>query len=97
MTTLSALTASVAQEVALNGITVNAVCPGVIDTEMQAQLRGADAQAFPDRGLFVRTAPSDSSRYCGFSPSVTSSPTRSRTRPTSSSPTTTTTTPSPAW
>ena len=29
------------------------LAPGVIDTDMQAQLRGADAGRFPDRGTFV--------------------------------------------
>ena len=35
-----------------NGARVCALAPGVIDTGMQAQLRGADAAAFPDRGNF---------------------------------------------
>ena len=35
-----------------NGARVCALAPGVIDTDMQVQLRGADAQAFPDRGNF---------------------------------------------
>jgi benzil reductase ((S)-benzoin forming) len=34
------------------GAKVCALAPGVIDTDMQVQLRGADAQAFPDRGRF---------------------------------------------
>jgi NAD(P)-dependent dehydrogenase (short-subunit alcohol dehydrogenase family) len=36
-----------------NGAKVVALAPGVIDTGMQTQLRGADADAFPDRALFV--------------------------------------------
>ena len=35
-----------------NGARVCALAPGVIDTDMQVQLRGADAQAFPDRTRF---------------------------------------------
>lgn len=37
-----------------NGAHVCALAPGVIDTDMQVQLRGADAAAFPDRGNFER-------------------------------------------
>lgn len=37
-----------------NGARVCSLAPGVIDTDMQVQLRGADAQAFPDRGNFER-------------------------------------------
>lgn len=48
-------TRCVALEEALkpNGARLCALAPGVIDTGMQAQLRGADAAAFPDRGNFV--------------------------------------------
>ena len=35
-----------------NGAKVCSLAPGVIDTDMQVQLRGADAAAFPDRGNF---------------------------------------------
>jgi NAD(P)-dependent dehydrogenase (short-subunit alcohol dehydrogenase family) len=35
-----------------NGAKVCALAPGVIDTDMQVQLRGADAAAFPDRERF---------------------------------------------
>ena len=35
-----------------NGARVCSLAPGVIDTDMQVQLRGADAAAFPDRGSF---------------------------------------------
>ena len=36
------------------GAKVCSLAPGVIDTDMQVQLRGADAAAFPDRDTFVR-------------------------------------------
>ena len=36
-----------------NGAKVVSLAPGVIDTDMQTQLRGADAQAFPDKAMFV--------------------------------------------
>ena len=36
-----------------NGAKVCALAPGVIDTDMQVQLRGADPGRFPDRGNFV--------------------------------------------
>lgn len=35
-----------------NGAKVCSLAPGVIDTDMQVQLRGADAANFPDRGSF---------------------------------------------
>lgn len=35
------------------GAKVCSLAPGVIDTGMQVQLRGADAQAFPDRDSFI--------------------------------------------
>ena len=35
-----------------HGARVCSLAPGVIDTDMQVQLRGADAGAFPDRGNF---------------------------------------------
>jgi benzil reductase ((S)-benzoin forming) len=37
-----------------NGAKVCALAPGVIDTDMQVQLRGADANSFPDRDRFVQ-------------------------------------------
>lgn len=37
-----------------NGARVCSLAPGVIDTDMQIQLRGADANAFPDREAFVQ-------------------------------------------
>jgi NAD(P)-dependent dehydrogenase (short-subunit alcohol dehydrogenase family) len=36
-----------------NGAKICSLAPGVIDTDMQVQLRGADAERFPDRGNFV--------------------------------------------
>ena len=36
-----------------NGAKVCSLAPGVIDTDMQQQLRGADHSAFPDRENFV--------------------------------------------
>jgi NAD(P)-dependent dehydrogenase (short-subunit alcohol dehydrogenase family) len=36
-----------------NGARVCSLAPGVIDTDMQVQLRGADAGAFPDIGNFI--------------------------------------------
>jgi benzil reductase ((S)-benzoin forming) len=36
-----------------NGAKVCSLAPGVIDTDMQAQLRGADAGQFPDIGNFI--------------------------------------------
>jgi NAD(P)-dependent dehydrogenase (short-subunit alcohol dehydrogenase family) len=35
------------------GAKLCSLAPGVIDTDMQVQLRGADAQAFPDIGNFI--------------------------------------------
>jgi benzil reductase ((S)-benzoin forming) len=37
-----------------NGAKVCSLAPGVIDTDMQVQLRGAEANAFPDRDAFVQ-------------------------------------------
>jgi benzil reductase ((S)-benzoin forming) len=37
-----------------NGAKVCSLAPGVIDTDMQLQLRGADAKSFPDREAFVQ-------------------------------------------
>jgi benzil reductase ((S)-benzoin forming) len=37
-----------------NGAKVCSLAPGVIDTDMQVQLRGADPQAFPDHDAFVQ-------------------------------------------
>lgn len=47
-------TRCVALEEALkpNGARLCSLAPGVIDTDMQVQLRGADAAAFPDRARF---------------------------------------------
>ncbi len=48
-------TRCVALEEALhpNGAKVCSLAPGVIDTDMQVQLRGADAASFPDQGGFA--------------------------------------------
>ena len=52
-----------------NGARVCSLAPGVIDTDMQVQLRGADAAAFPDRASFEQlkqrgtlSAPEDAAR-----------------------------------
>ncbi len=37
-----------------HGAKVCSLAPGIIDTDMQVQLRGADAKAFPDRDAFVQ-------------------------------------------
>jgi benzil reductase ((S)-benzoin forming) len=37
-----------------NGAKVCALAPGIIDTDMQVQLRSADAKAFPEREAFVQ-------------------------------------------
>lgn len=54
---------------AANGAKVCSLAPGVIDTDMQVQLRGADAGAFPDVGNFQQlkqggqlTSPDDAAR-----------------------------------
>jgi NAD(P)-dependent dehydrogenase (short-subunit alcohol dehydrogenase family) len=41
------------QEQAANGARVCSLAPGVIDTDMQVQLRSVDAKRFPDVGNFV--------------------------------------------
>ena len=37
----------------VNGAKVCSLAPGVVDTDMQIQLRGADIAAFPDQGAFA--------------------------------------------
>ena len=55
-------TRCVALEEALksNGAKVCSLAPGVIDTEMQVQLRSADSNAFPDRSSFINLKASGS-------------------------------------
>jgi NAD(P)-dependent dehydrogenase (short-subunit alcohol dehydrogenase family) len=50
------LTRCLALEEALSpqGAKVCSLAPGVIDTDMQVQLRAADASAFPDQGGFIQ-------------------------------------------
>ena len=36
-----------------NGVRICSLAPGVIDTDMQVQLRGADSKQFPDIGNFI--------------------------------------------
>ena len=42
------------QAALLNGAKIVSLAPGVIDTDMQVQLRGTPAEAFPDRERFVQ-------------------------------------------
>jgi benzil reductase ((S)-benzoin forming) len=42
-----------------NGARVCSLAPGIIDTDMQVQLRGADPNAFPDREAFVQMKTGD--------------------------------------
>ena len=37
----------------VNGARVCSLAPGVIDTDMQVQLRGADVSQFPDQAMFA--------------------------------------------
>jgi NAD(P)-dependent dehydrogenase (short-subunit alcohol dehydrogenase family) len=37
-----------------SGAKIVSLAPGVIDTDMQVQLRGAEAEMFPDRARFER-------------------------------------------
>jgi NAD(P)-dependent dehydrogenase (short-subunit alcohol dehydrogenase family) len=48
-----ALDEALLQERGLRGAKVCSLAPGVIDTDMQVQLRGADASAFPDQPAFA--------------------------------------------
>ena len=36
-----------------NGVQITSLAPGVIDTDMQVQLRGADERGFPDKARFL--------------------------------------------
>ena len=42
------------EELKPQGAKVCSLAPGVIDTDMQVQLRGADTQAFPDQPRFAQ-------------------------------------------
>lgn len=42
------------EEGAPNGARIVSLAPGVIDTDMQVQMRGTDASLFPDQGRFAR-------------------------------------------
>ena len=43
-----------AAEVEPYAITVNSAYPGVVDTQMQAEIRGTDPERFPERPRFER-------------------------------------------
>jgi NAD(P)-dependent dehydrogenase (short-subunit alcohol dehydrogenase family) len=42
------------EKAAPHGARIVSLAPGVIDTDMQVQLRGSDAALFPDRSRFER-------------------------------------------
>ena len=42
------------QALLANGAKIVSLAPGVIDTDMQVQLRGADGAGFPEQAVFVR-------------------------------------------
>jgi 3-oxoacyl-[acyl-carrier protein] reductase len=50
------LTKSLAREVGAKGITVNAVCPGLVDTEMTSHLSDAARAYYVDQTPIGRTA-----------------------------------------
>jgi len=50
------LTRVVALEEARNGLVAYSVSPGLVDTDMQAAIRGADERSFPEVGRFLRAA-----------------------------------------
>lgn len=56
---VSLLTECVAMEEASAGLRAHAVAPGVVDTEMQAQIRASDSSDFPARERFVELKRSD--------------------------------------
>lgn len=45
---------AIEEEAAPNGARIVSLAPGVIDTDMQVELRSVDAALFPDRGRFER-------------------------------------------
>ncbi|MFB3739573.1 MAG: 3-oxoacyl-ACP reductase family protein [Candidatus Velamenicoccus archaeovorus] len=55
-TALVGMTRSLAREVGSKGITVNAVCPGLVDTEMTSHLSGDARAAYLDQTPVGRTA-----------------------------------------
>jgi 3-oxoacyl-[acyl-carrier protein] reductase len=55
-TALVGLTKSLAREVGAKGITVNAVCPGLVDTEMTSHLSDAARAYYVDQTPIGRTA-----------------------------------------
>jgi 3-oxoacyl-[acyl-carrier protein] reductase len=55
-TALVGLTKSLAREVGAKGITVNAVCPGLVDTEMTSHLTDAARAYYVDQTPLGRTA-----------------------------------------
>jgi 3-oxoacyl-[acyl-carrier protein] reductase len=58
-TALVGLTTSLAKEVGIKGITVNAVCPGLVDTEMTSHLDEVARAAYVDQTPAGRTATLD--------------------------------------
>ncbi len=55
-TALVGLTKSLAREVGVKGITVNAVCPGLVDTDMTSHLNDAARAVYVDQTPIGRTA-----------------------------------------
>jgi 3-oxoacyl-[acyl-carrier protein] reductase len=55
-TALVGLTKSLAREVGVKGITVNAVCPGLLDTDMTSHLNDAARAVYVDQTPLGRTA-----------------------------------------
>jgi len=55
-TALVGLTKSLAREVGVKGITVNAVCPGLLDTDMTSHLNDAARSVYVDQTPLGRTA-----------------------------------------
>ncbi len=53
------LTECLAMEEADRGLRVHAVAPGIVDTDMQAQIRKCDPSDFPERERFVELKESD--------------------------------------